>query len=48
MGNFLPFLIALILVFEACSVNKYIPEGEKFYTGSEVNLEAKIYKKRAV
>src|SRR5690606_40977957 len=36
----IPFLLFVIIVAHACSVKKFIPEGEQLYTGGEVDMEA--------
>lgn len=36
----LTIIFAILLVLQACSVKKYIPEGELLYTGAEIDLEA--------
>jgi len=32
----LPMLLILLLLVNACSITKYIPEGERLYTGAEI------------
>lgn len=45
MKHSLIFFIVFVVVLGACSVKKFIPEGEQLYTGAEIKLEADIPKK---
>ncbi|TVR81253.1 MAG: hypothetical protein EA409_07060 [Saprospirales bacterium] len=34
--------LALLLALSSCGINRYLPEGERLYTGAEFDLEAEV------
>ncbi|RYE22276.1 MAG: hypothetical protein EOP51_13660 [Sphingobacteriales bacterium] len=40
------YLLLITLVFSACSTTKYLPPGEKLYTGAKVKVEGKDISKK--
>ncbi|MBK0378146.1 translocation and assembly module lipoprotein TamL [Mucilaginibacter segetis] len=45
MSKRLIYLILVTVLFSACSTTKFLPEGQKLYTGSKVNIEDKSISK---
>ncbi|MHB0755095.1 translocation and assembly module lipoprotein TamL [Polaribacter sp. M15] len=35
-----PFIVLLLILICSCSINKFIPEGKRLYTGSKIEIEA--------